>query len=265
MTIEIQIFDRNGDIVLILQRHQDTNPTVSIALAHTEMTTSDGSGQDTTEVTHDVEDHNQPLASDNTLVLSKQMTPATENGGPNADIDVGDSQHHSHPLTYVHMLISSKHMILASSVFEAMLKTHYIEGQTLETKGKVEIPLPDDDPDAFTILLDIIHSRTNQVPRQVDLGLLTKLSILVDKYQMHEAAGIFPEVWMGELRACLPIASPEEILSWLCISWVFQNSDIFRQVTEILILTSDSEFGEDDVSELPIPKAVVGTVPQPTF
>jgi hypothetical protein len=64
------------------------------------------------------------------------------------------------PSTPVNLLVSSKHMILASSVFAAMLKVDYKEGSTLESKGKVEISLPDEEPDLFAILLNIIHGRT---------------------------------------------------------------------------------------------------------
>lgn len=57
----------------------------------------------------------------------------------------------------------------------------------------MEIPLPDDDPVAFGILLRILHAQNNFVPREVDLPLLTGISILVDKYQIHNAVGVFVE------------------------------------------------------------------------
>jgi len=94
-------------------------------------------------------------------------------------------------------------MILASPVFTAMLKVDYKEGSTLEQKGMVEIVLPDEEPDSFNILLNIIHGRTKKVPRRIDLVQLTKLSTLVGKH----ADGFFPghgllilEVQNGILR-----------------------------------------------------------------
>jgi hypothetical protein len=58
----------------------------------------------------------------------------------------------------VHMRVSSKHLIMVSPVFKAMLqRDNFREGQQLGNTGSVEIPLPDDDSDAFLIILDIVH------------------------------------------------------------------------------------------------------------
>jgi hypothetical protein len=83
----------------------------------------------------------------------------------------------------------------------------------------VEIPPPDEEPDLFAILLNIIHGRTKQVPRRIDLVQLKKLSILVDKYQMQEVVGVFTEIWINALKASLPKDHTEDLLFWLCISW----------------------------------------------
>ena len=81
-------------------------------------------------------------------------------------------------------------MTLASSVFKAMLNGHFMEGRLLAEMGMVEVPLPDDDPTAFTILLDIIHGRGSRVPRKLNLTLLTDIAVLVDKYRLHEVVSI---------------------------------------------------------------------------
>ncbi|CZR60549.1 uncharacterized protein PAC_10445 [Phialocephala subalpina] len=54
------------------------------------------------------------------------------------------------------------------------------------SQGRVELNLPDDNPAAFQILLNIIHGHVRKVPDQVDLKTMTKLSVLVDKYQVHK-------------------------------------------------------------------------------
>jgi hypothetical protein len=69
------------------------------------------------------------------------------------------------------MLVSSKHMTLASPIFKAMLRTGtFSEGQELARRGKAEINLPEDDPTAFTILLNVIHGHGSRLPFIVDLG-----------------------------------------------------------------------------------------------
>lgn len=210
MSSETQTFDPHGDVVLVLNRHQEASPIAPTTLTR------------------------EGIASG-----SDGLRPIS-----------------------VNMLVSSKHMILASSVFAAMLKVDYKEGSTLESKGKVEILLPDDEPDVFTILLNIIHGRTKKVPRRIDLVSLTKLSILVDKYQMHEAVGVFAEIWIEALKVDLPQDLTEDVLFWLCISWVFGDGIIFQKVTEILMRMSDSEFDEDAMNELPIPEAIIGKAPR---
>ncbi|TGO58804.1 hypothetical protein BCON_0051g00440 [Botryotinia convoluta] len=62
------------------------------------------------------------------------------------------------------MLVSSKHLILASPVFDAMVgDARFEEGAELLACGKVEIKLLDDDPDAFAIVANIIHHRNKML------------------------------------------------------------------------------------------------------
>jgi hypothetical protein len=76
----------------------------------------------------------------------------------------------------VHFRCSSRHMILASPCFRSMLDSDsFSEGSTLRSEGSVEIPFPEDNPDAFLIILRIIHGMTRQVPREVDLEMLTEI------------------------------------------------------------------------------------------
>jgi hypothetical protein len=46
------------------------------------------------------------------------------------------------PVYLVRMMLSSKHMCLASSVFKAMLQGQFKEGHQLRENGKIEVLLP---------------------------------------------------------------------------------------------------------------------------
>ncbi|KAA8569360.1 hypothetical protein EYC84_001010 [Monilinia fructicola] len=95
------------------------------------------------------------------------------------------------------MLVSSKHMALASPVFDAMLAHEkFREGLELKASAKVEIALPDDDPVAFEILAGVIHHRNKSIPKSVSFELLTKLAVLTEKYLMHETLHIVSQVWL---------------------------------------------------------------------
>ncbi|TGO47504.1 hypothetical protein BOTNAR_0522g00070 [Botryotinia narcissicola] len=90
----------------------------------------------------------------------------------------------------IKILCSSKHLGLASAIFEAMLRPNvYNEGTTLSHVGKVEIPLPEDDTEIMTILVLLIHGRHHHSDFHplATIDCLGQAEILVDKYQMHEA------------------------------------------------------------------------------
>lgn len=91
-------------------------------------------------------------------------------------------------ITPVHMLVSSKILLMvASPVFKAMLlQGNFREGRELQTTGKLSLPLPDDNPDAMRILMDIIHYRNRQVAKKLLFRMLVHIAILVDKYQLLE-------------------------------------------------------------------------------
>jgi hypothetical protein len=98
------------------------------------------------------------------------------------------------------MLVSSKHMILASSVFKAMLQGgRFKEGQELATStDPIKIPLPDDDVDAFTTLAYITHGHRYKVPETIKASKLLKFAILVDKYQMHKMTSLLSKPWVAK-------------------------------------------------------------------
>lgn len=158
----------------------------------------------------------------------------------------------------IQMLVSSKHLMLASPVFKAMLQhSAFREGATLRTSGQVKVPLPDDDPAALKILLDIVHGRVRQVPREVNLKVMTDLSVLVDKYQMLEVVELYAEIWMSTLKYSVPIFFTADLLPWLSISWVFGLADQFKQVSRIAMRGSTELFGARE-EYLPIPQHVFG-------
>ncbi|KAJ8067205.1 hypothetical protein OCU04_004570 [Sclerotinia nivalis] len=160
----------------------------------------------------------------------------------------------------VHMLVSSKHMSLASPVFKAMLQgNNFKEGRELASTGKVEISLPDDDPDAFAILMCIIHGRTRSVPREIDLDLLSRISTLVDKYQLHEVVEIMSDRWISQLEFELPEEFTNDLLPWLSISWVFEKPSIFKEITRIAERQSKGRIGEDR-DDIPIPDRVLDAI-----
>lgn len=240
MSVETRIFDPNGDVLLVFPRHEEETTTPANTMTSTEIVTSEND------------------ASETLTVVATTFPGVLQRRGSKPSVFQQPEYPQRDPKKDVHMLVSSKHMTLASKVFAAMLSIHFREGSELQSRGKAEIILPDDDPDAFTILLDIIHGRTRKVPRRFDdLIPLTDLAVLVDKYQLLEAVDFFSTTWIGWPATSVPKASSDDLFLWLCVSWVFKSSLRFTEITQRLMHTGDREIGADPEDELPIPVTIL--------
>ncbi|CAG8974822.1 hypothetical protein HYALB_00000436 [Hymenoscyphus albidus] len=152
------------------------------------------------------------------------------------------------------MLVSSKHLSLASPVFKAMLQVGFQEGQQLSTKGTVTIPLPEDCDSAFKILMMLVHAKYKHIPDQLILPTLTNLAVQVDKYQVHDCVGpLIIEGWVKKLENDhASLTGPDEshlhnlaiyfdlkmcrTFEWIAIAWVFRIPHLFTMSTKFAIL-----------------------------
>jgi hypothetical protein len=157
-------------------------------------------------------------------------------------------------LKQIRVRVSSKHLKLASRVFKYMLQVGFREGHSLKSKESTELPFPEDDAPAMLILLNLIHGKLREVPRTIDLPMLTEIAVLVDKYELLEITDIIIDSWLQSLKATIPRSFDGSLLPWLCISWVFEKPEIFKQVTKSALLESEG-FIEEVC--LPIPEPVL--------
>ncbi|KAM3066354.1 hypothetical protein ACMFMG_003137 [Clarireedia jacksonii] len=175
------------------------------------------------------------------------------------------SKKKSNPVYKVRMVVSSKHMCLASPVFKAMLKGGFQEAEKLREKGKIEIPLPDDDAAAFKVLARLIHGRFSAIPSSVSLLLFTHIAILVDKYQMHEILQLSASSWSILLKwgggFC---TSWPDRFRWLCITYVLRMAPEFKDITQTICRECDRNIAklieECDLTFLPIPQSVLNAI-----
>lgn len=151
-------------------------------------------------------------------------------------------------------------MMLSSPVFKAMLQHGtFKEGKALQTNGKAEIPLSDDDVEGWEIILNIIHGRSRKVPRQVNLLDMTEISILVDKYQMTEAVEVFSDSWIEDLKIDIPTElSQGGVFSWIGISWVFGKRVEFQKMTSLVLKQIHGDTLTATTIGLPIPNLICG-------
>ncbi|TGO37968.1 hypothetical protein BHYA_0085g00460 [Botrytis hyacinthi] len=160
-------------------------------------------------------------------------------------------------LKQVRMLVSSKHMSVASPVFKAMLQTSSQEGIELKKTGKVELSLRDEDSKAWNILLNIIHGRFRSVPLEINLSMFTQIALLCDKYQMYEVAYAFTPTW--KMSAGHDSVSGEDIPRWIFIAWTFSMKDVLEEITKGLALnyTGNGIQKLFSMTSLPIPQIIM--------
>jgi hypothetical protein len=75
-----------------------------------------------------------------------------------------------------------------------------LEGHTLSSQGHVEFRMDEKDSEAMLLVMNIIHGRARRVPRSVDLDVLTRLAVLVDYLECHEAIEPFSDRWIDDLK-----------------------------------------------------------------
>ena len=162
------------------------------------------------------------------------------------------------------MQVSSRHLILASRVFKAMLSGGFQEGALLESTGKAEIPLEDTDSVAFEILLDIIHGRHKRVPRNVDFDCLVEIATLTDMYELHESVELAITGWLDYAHSTGSryLSSLKGKMQWLWICHVFKvpkrSSGYLGQV---ILDTTSSEQLSMLAESVPMPDYITGESP----
>ena len=164
----------------------------------------------------------------------------------------------------VYLGVSSKHLTLASPVFKALLRGGFAEARDFQPGGNAEVTLPEDNPAALWLLLHVLHGQPNKVPSRIDLEMLTKIAVLVDKYELHEAAAMVTTLWFSKLDiepSPLYEGFVDKILQVICISWVLRESRIFSAMTRLAMLYSDYDLNAEGIVDLPIPKEILGKLP----
>lgn len=127
----------------------------------------------------------------------------------------------------VRMRVSSRHLILASRVFRAMLEGPWKEGNSSSGPFR-QISAEDWDAFALAIVLDSIHGRHHGMPIKIQLGLLARIATIVDYYQCREAMHFNYKAW-AHYKAVLPWQHDATALQ-LYVSWVFHDHDVFQKV-----------------------------------
>ncbi|KAI1459938.1 hypothetical protein F4805DRAFT_472530 [Annulohypoxylon moriforme] len=95
----------------------------------------------------------------------------------------------------VQLLLSSRHLILASDYFRRLLQGPWKEGTVIHSDGRRHISAEGWDEVALVIFMQVIHGYNRKVPRSLTVGMFAKIAVLVDYYQCHEAFMLWADLW----------------------------------------------------------------------
>ncbi|KAF5557800.1 hypothetical protein FMEXI_538 [Fusarium mexicanum] len=169
--------------------------------------------------------------------------------------DDGDSEFAEETPDVVRMRVSSKHLTFASKVFRAMLQGSWSEGSSSSSpRGSPrQVATSDWDAKALAIVLDTIHGRFLQIPKDINLFLLARIATIVDYYQCYESMEPIINLWTSRNffeRETLEPYSKISLLR-LYVAWVFENDVLFTAVARRVLSYSKGP-SEFDLKDLPI-------------
>ncbi|KAF5253524.1 hypothetical protein FANTH_1595 [Fusarium anthophilum] len=151
------------------------------------------------------------------------------------------------------MLVSGKHLELASPIFKTMVTGPFAEGKA-DSSGFRLITASDWDPEAFNIVLTIMHGYNRDVPRSLSLEMLVKVAMIVNYYDCLESVELYTGIWLQALRPELPKVYGRDCILYLFISWVFSEPIIFQNMTQLALRHSQRLI---DAEDFPIPANIL--------
>ncbi|PON23706.1 hypothetical protein TGAM01_v207353 [Trichoderma gamsii] len=146
-------------------------------------------------------------------------------------------------------LVSRKHLMLASRRASKVLGGSFKEAVP-EEDGLFHWNFePIFDSKAFEIVMQIIHGQTRHVPEKVNVELLAQIAALVDDLECLDSIWFFAKRWLSHIKNAYAFGPFGDLPKWILISFVFEESEIFKNVTHTIISRSA---GAMPTSGLPI-------------
>ncbi|KAI6779263.1 uncharacterized protein J7T54_000993 [Emericellopsis cladophorae] len=172
----------------------------------------------TTPLTFDTSD-DFDAAGDTLLILSHPQTTW-------ANVNLG------------RMRLSSRHLILASDYFHSALTKGFAESVSASGDFAHVVRAENMNPEAFRLVMSIVHGQSHQVPRKISLDLLAKVAVVVDYYKLHKAVDFFFQVWVEQIESPATWQYGADFLLRLLVSCIFQEKEMFQKLTRVYLLHS---------------------------
>ena len=156
---------------------------------------------------------------------------------------------------------SSKVLAEKSLVFKTMLTNGTMaESLALAAQSHVEIPLLEEEPEMFLLVLDAMHGRPPQGLHVDNLDLLVSLTLVVDRWQCPNALKSFVQ---NCTKCSGPTAWCKDVVPWLWIAMVRGLGSEASALASIAIMDSTRpiDLELDNEYDVPISERVISTFP----
>lgn len=158
----------------------------------------------------------------------------------------------------INVQASSEQLALASNFFKGVLFGNSPINALNLAISRVTFFVEAPNMEAFVMLLSIIHGNGQAIPRTVSLSMLTSLAVLVDRYDLHEIAGIFCVNWFYKLQKNAVETFTRDTVYRIFITWVFQESIPFQKSTRLAQRESVGRIDEQFRLHFKMPQKIVG-------
>jgi hypothetical protein len=114
-----------------------------------------------------------------------------------------------------------------------MFGPHYKEGQRPGLNGsKEEIPLPEDDVGAMTIICAVIHYRNDILPGELSSSEVLQISVVADKYDCKVALKHATHHWLDHRY----VVSLREQMELMAAAYVLDQAQAFSEITYAMMM-----------------------------
>lgn len=105
-------------------------------------------------------------------------------------------------------------------------------------------------PHALVVVMNIVHGRHRDVPRDISLEFFVDFTVIVDYYQCEKAVQLAAELWHNLIYKPPKLYGKVAIM-WLYISWVFSWPPVFSKMAR-LIVKQGTGLEMVDTKDLPV-------------
>lgn len=98
--------------------------------------------------------------------------------------------------------------------------------------SKKEIPLPEDDVDAMTIMCAVIHHRNDIIPEGISSNEVLQISVLTDKYDCKVALRHAIHHWLDHRNA----VSLKDLMTLMTAAYLLNQAQAFSAITYTMMM-----------------------------